>query len=38
MLTDDQIHDGFRAGGYGAGDVEILTRAIRKRITALAVL
>lgn len=36
LLTDDQIRDGFRAGGYGAGDVEDLTRTIRARIAALA--
>ncbi|MGE5359990.1 MAG: hypothetical protein ACM3NQ_13315 [Bacteroidales bacterium] len=38
VLTDDQIRDGFRAGGYGASDVEILTRTIRTRITALGAL
>jgi len=38
MLTDDQIRDGFRAAGYGAGDVEILTRTIRTRIAALEAL
>jgi len=37
-LTDRQIRDGFRAAGYGAGDVDILTKAIRKRIAALKVL
>jgi len=37
-LTDDQIRDGFRAAGYGADDVEILTRAIRARIAALEAL
>lgn len=36
LLTDDQIRDGFRAAGYGAGDVETLTRTIRARIAALA--
>ena len=36
LLTDDQIRDGFRAGGYGAPDVEALTSAIRARISALA--
>jgi hypothetical protein len=35
LLTDDQIRDGFRAGGYGAGDVEVLTRTLRARIAAL---
>jgi hypothetical protein len=38
MLTDEQIRDGFRAAGYGAGDVEILTRTIRTRIAALEAL
>jgi len=37
-LTDDQIRDGFRAAGYEAGDVEILTRTIRQRIAALEAL
>lgn len=35
LLTDDQIRDGFRAGGYGAGDVETLASAIRARIATL---
>ncbi len=35
-LTDDQIRDGFRAAGYGAGDVEDLTTALRARIAELA--
>jgi hypothetical protein len=38
LLTDDQIRDGFRAAGYGAGDVETLTRTLRARIAALAAL
>jgi hypothetical protein len=38
LLTDDQIRDGFRAAGYGVGDVETLTRTIRARIAALAAL
>ena len=37
-LTGDQIREGFRAGGYGVADVEMLTRAIRKRIAALEAL
>jgi len=37
-LTDRQIRDGFRAAGYGPGDVNILTKAIRKRIAALKAL
>jgi hypothetical protein len=36
QLTDDQIRDGFRAGGYAAGDVDILTRTLRARIAELA--
>ena len=38
LLTDDQIRDGFRCAGYGAADVEILTRTIRLRIAALEAL
>jgi hypothetical protein len=38
MLSDDQIRDGFRAAGYGPGDVETLTRTIRTRIAALEAL
>ena len=38
MLTTNQIRDGFRAGGYGAGDVETLTKAMRQRIAALKAL
>lgn len=37
-LSDDQVRDAFRAAGYGAGDVDILTRTIRARIAALAAL
>jgi hypothetical protein len=37
-LTDDQIRDGFRAAGYGTGDLETLTRTIRLRIAALEAL
>ena len=37
-LTDRQIRDGFRAAGFGAGDVDILAKAIRKRIAALRAL
>jgi hypothetical protein len=36
LLTDGQIRDGFRAAGYGAGDVDTLTRTIRARIATLA--
>jgi len=38
QLTDAQIRDGFRASGYTAAEVDILTRAIRLRITALEAL
>ncbi len=38
MLTDDQIRDGFRAAGYGAGDVATLARTIRLRFAALEAL
>jgi len=37
-LTDRQIRDGFRAAGFGPGDVDILAKAIRKRIAALKAL
>jgi hypothetical protein len=37
-LTDDQIRDGFRAAGYGAGDIEILAKTLRTRIAALEAL
>jgi hypothetical protein len=37
-LTDEQLRDGFRAAGYDAGDVEILARTIRVRMTALKAL
>ena len=38
MLTGHQIRDGFRAAGYGAADVEALTRTLRHRIAALKAL
>jgi hypothetical protein len=38
VLTDDQIGDAFRAAGYGAADVEVLTRVMRTRIAALQAL
>ncbi len=38
QLTDDQIRDGFRAAGYGAGDIETLTKTLRTRIAALEAL
>jgi len=38
QLTDNQIRDAFRAGGYGVGDVETLTKTIRRRIAALKAL
>lgn len=37
-LSDRQIRDGFRAAGYGAADVDILTTTIRQRILALEAL
>ncbi len=37
-LSDRQISDGFRAGGYSPADVAIYTKAVRKRITALTAL
>jgi hypothetical protein len=38
LLTDAQIRDGFRAGGYAGGDLELLTKTIRQRIAALEAL
>lgn len=38
LLTDEQIRDGFRAGGYSAGHVEMLAKTMRARITALGAL
>jgi hypothetical protein len=38
MLTDKQIRDGFRAAGYGAADVQGLTKTLRHRIAALKAL
>jgi hypothetical protein len=35
MLTEEQVRDGFRAGGYGSKDIDTLTRTIRQRIAAL---
>jgi hypothetical protein len=35
LLSDTQIGDGFRAGGYTADEVAIYTRAVRNRITQL---
>jgi hypothetical protein len=32
MLSDAQIGDGFRAGGYTSAEVSIYTRAVRQRI------
>jgi len=37
-LSDEQIRDGFRAAGFGAADVETLTRTIKQRIAALKAL
>jgi hypothetical protein len=38
LLTDRQIRDGFRAAGYGAADLDSLTRTLRRRIAALKAL
>ncbi len=38
MLTEEQIRNAFRSAGYGPGDVETLTRAIRARIATLEAL
>jgi hypothetical protein len=35
QLSDQQIHDVFRASGFGPSDVESLARTLRSRITAL---
>ena len=35
LLSDAQIGDGFRAGGYTSDEVTIYTRAVRKRIAQL---
>jgi hypothetical protein len=32
LLSDAQIGDGFRAGGYTSDEVTIYTRAVRKKI------
>jgi hypothetical protein len=37
-LTNRQIRDGFRAAGYGVGDIDILTKTIRQRILVLEAL
>lgn len=38
MLSEAQIRDGFRAGGYTHDEIEMYTRTMRKRIAALAAL
>ena len=38
MLSEKQIRDGFRAGGYTPEEIEIYTQAMRKRIAELAAL
>ena len=38
QLSDEQIRDGFRAGGYTQDEIEMYTQAMRKRIAALAAL
>jgi hypothetical protein len=35
MLSEEQIRDAFRAGGYTLEEIEVYTRAVRKRITDL---
>jgi hypothetical protein len=35
QLSDKQIRDAFRAGGYSAKEIEVLTKAVRKRIDQL---
>lgn len=35
MLTEGQIRDGFRAAGYTPEEIEIYTKAVRKRIAEL---
>ena len=37
-LTEGQIRDAFRAGGYGTKDVDTLTKTMRRRIAALKAL
>jgi hypothetical protein len=37
-LSESQIRDGFRAAGFGASDVDTLTRTLRQRIAALEAL
>jgi hypothetical protein len=37
-LSDAQIRDAFRAGGYAPGDIDNLTRTVRQRIAALEAL
>ncbi len=38
QLSDEQIRDGFRAGGYAGGDLETYTQTMRKRIAELGAL
>jgi hypothetical protein len=38
MLSEAQIRDGFRAGGYAPEDIETYTRAMQKRIAELGAL
>jgi hypothetical protein len=37
-LSDEQIRDGFRAGGYAREELDMYTRAMRKRIAELGAL
>jgi hypothetical protein len=38
MLSEEQIRDGFRSGGYTPAEVEVYTQAVRKRIAELQAL
>jgi hypothetical protein len=38
MLSEKQIRDGFRAGGYAPEEIERYTQTMRKRIAELAAL
>ena len=38
LLSEKQIRDGFRAGGYAPEEIEWYTRTMRKRIAELAAL
>ena len=38
MLSDEQIQEGFRAGGYSPEEVTVYTQAMRERIAELGAL